>query len=285
MESIKVVQVNGVNIDSSIEFSVEYMGVHRSFVFMPYNDYINQKISLINPEDIHKSDMIVAYQSLANNSQEIYYIKVFFSALYFSNRMTIESERKHMFLEEVKERYMPFILKAEKQSNLIDDIIEDIEKHYQKIANPFTKNLSLDGFWSIDSIIRDSWYIKLGESEMSSDDFERYLTRGYGDDLLDSYDKRFIFVPHTTYIYVNASTKEYVKRINELICSESYFGHKIKSVMRLYYEVFQIHCNTNMTIITLSTILETLLLGKDEDNQRKKVSVRAACIIFDGLDI
>ena len=79
-----------------------------------------------------------------------------------------------------------------------------------------------------------------------------------------------MFKPYIAYIDVKESIKNNVTRLNKLVCSESYMGHKLKSVMRLYYEVFQIHCNTNMTIITLSTILETLLLGEDEDNQRKK---------------
>lgn len=35
--------------------------------------------------------------------------------------------------------------------------------------------------------------------------------------------------------------------------------------------------------MTYATILETLLLGADESNQRKKASVRAACLVCDEL--
>lgn len=81
----------------------------------------------------------------------------------------------------------------------------------------------------------------------------------------------------------NILDKVYV--FNLMINKGDNLGNKLKSAMRLYYEVFMIYTNMNLSIITLSTIMETLLLSKDEDNQRKKVSVRSACIICDEMEI
>lgn len=57
---------------------------------------------------------------------------------------------------------------------------------------------------------------------------------------------------------------------------------KLKSALYLYYDILDLKINETMTTIIIATIFETLLLSDKESNQRKKVAVRAACLIADG---
>ena len=71
-------------------------------------------------------------------------------------------------------------------------------------------------------------------------------------------------------------------KIQERIHQKDLYASKLFSVFSIYYSVLRNFSNIEQECISLCTILESLLLGKDEDNQRKKVSVRAACLIADG---
>lgn len=259
---MKCMQINGILIDKEVSFTARHNGNEYFFTYMPYSKYKEHKFSLLNQDIIEQCETVVVYTSMGNNSIEVYYIKIFISLLYFAYRIDIEEKRK-AFL------------------NIPQDILE---RHYKQRESPVMKNWNIRGFWSEDNIEHIHWCIKLGKHEMSCDDFESYLSRCYGQDLCDSYDNRYKFEPYVQRIYLNNNILKKVDIFNFMINKESILGNKLKSAMRLYYEIFMIYTNMNLSIITLATIMETLLLGKDEDSQRKKVSVRSACIVCNGLE-
>lgn len=267
---MKCMQVNGIIIDEEVEFVATHEGREYLFKLVPYLKYVQYNLDLINPEIIGKCGTVVVYDSMGNNSMEIYFIKIFISLLYFAYRIEVEEGRKKSYIVKSRE-YFP-------------DASEDVlEKQYQTRESPVIKNWNLRGFWNEDYIDDIHWCIKLGKYEMSCDDFESYLSRCYGGDLCDSYDKRYIFIPKVQRISINEGILKTINVLSSMIQKGDAFGNKLKSAMRLYYEIFMIYTNMNLSIITLATLMETLLLGKDEDNQRKKVSVRSACIICDEM--
>lgn len=265
---MKYIQINGVTVSESIDFFVVYNELTFKFSFISYSEYEMKRKSILNPDDINKCDMVVEYSSMGNNSIEVYYIKIFLSILYFAYRIDIEEKRKEKFFSE--EREYGF-----------DNAF--IYKKYLENESPVTKNWNTRGFWNIDYIENIHWCVKLGRTKMDSDDFESYLSRAYNDNLCDFFDQRFIFRPYRQEIKINDEIVKHIEILNDMINVGDVMGNKIKSAMRLYYELFMVYTNMNLSIITLSTIMETLLLGKDEDNQRKKVSVRAACLVCDGM--
>lgn len=254
MNIYKAIQINGIVISEEIGFSVIYKNIECVFRFVPYAVFRESSLKFINSDVIGECDTVVIYSSMANNSQEVYYIKICLAIIYFANRIVGERE-------------------PEKALG-------------RTIEKPFVSDCNLNGYWDKEGSINDnSWYIKLGQKGITYDDFESYITRAYGDDLDDSYDKRYVFSRQSTYVDVDICLKETLTKLNRMILEDNDMCRRIKSVARLYYEVLSPHCNVNVSIIVLATILETLLLGEDENNQRKKVSVRTACIIYDGYDL
>lgn len=269
---MKCMQVNGIKIDKEIRFKVVYNELEYVFVFMPYSSFIEYQFKFLNPDIIKNCGTVVVYSSMANNSIEVYYIKIFISLIYFAYRIQIEDRRKELFFATVRGYY-----------NDISE--EDLEEEYKKSESPVTKNWNLRGFWNEDCIENIHWSIKLGKNKLSCDDFESYLSRGFGSDLDDSYYKQKIFVPYEQVIKIDNNFQQKTGCFNSMINNGNKIGNKLKSALRLYYEIFMINMNMNLSIVTLATILETLLLDKDEDNQRKKVSIRSACIICDGMGV
>ena len=227
---------------------------------------------MINPDEIKMCDTVVVYKSMGNNSIEVYYIKIFLSLFYFAYRIDAEKKRKESFIIQEREYFF----------NAPEEILE---KKYKMNESPVIKNWNGRGFWTKNYIEPIHWYIKLGNNNMSSDDFESYLSRAYGTDLCDSYDRRYKLEVYAQRIEISDNILLKVNDFNAMINRGDVSGNKLKSAMRLYYEIFMIYTNMNLSIITLSTIMETLLLGNDEDNQRKKVSVRSACIICDEMEV
>lgn len=285
---MKVIQVNGIIIDKKIQFKAKRDEWVYDFTFMPYDCFINENYELINEQEIKKCETVVVFDSMGNNSIEVYYIKIFLSMIYFSYRIDIEQKRKNQYFCELHSEYAELIDIVQKGKMQVEEkcLFEDIkfQNYYKKYEGAVTKNWNTRGFSNGNYIEDLHWHIRLGKREMDNDDFESYLSRAYGYDLCDSYDRRYVYKPTIQQIDITDNMRKIAKDINRLINDGSISGNKMKSAMRLYYEVLMIYCNMNLSIITLSTILETLLLGKDEDNQRKKVSVRAGCIVCDGLE-
>ena len=266
---MKCMQVNGILIDKEVKLIVTHDGKEYLFIFMPYSIFKRYNMYLINPEEIEECNTGVVYTSMGNNSIEVYYIKTLISLFYFAYRIEVEEKRKELYFASEREYLF--------QSS------EDILEKYKERESPVIKNWNIRGFWNENYIEDIHWCVKLGRNEMSCDDFESYLSRCYGGDLCDSYDRRYIFKVDVQRISISQKFLENMNILITMIQTGGTLGNKLKSAMRLYYEIFMIYTNMNLSIITLATIMETLLLGKDEDNQRKKVSVRSACIICDEM--
>ncbi|MDD3415867.1 MAG: HEPN domain-containing protein [Lachnospiraceae bacterium] len=266
---MKCIQINGLRIDSKIRFVAKHGEYEFEFIFCPYSEYLKIQNKFINPYDIEECKTVVIYSSMGNNSIETYYIKVFISMLYFAYRIQVEEQREKKFYSDPLYSTLG---------------VQMMNERYRKHESPHVKNWNLRGFWNDGYINNIHWCIKLGKNEMTCDDFESYLTRAYGGDLCDSYDTRYLFWSKDEEIEVDDELIDIIGTLNGMINEESEFGNKLKSALRLYYELFMIYSNMNISIITISTILETLLLGEDEDNQRKKVSVRSACLLFEHME-
>lgn len=128
-----------------------------------------------------------------------------------------------------------------------------------------------------------------GKNPLSNDNFERWLTRAYGSDLDELYNRRdrleHVIQLNDVQIDVNDGLKKYVDLISLKIIKNDLYANKIMSSLILYYGLLCDFQHPEQNDISFCTILETLLLGKDEDNQRKKAACRAACIIANGLSI
>lgn len=75
-----------------------------------------------------------------------------------------------------------------------------------------------------------------------------------------------------------------VNDITKLLLYNNKLSRKIQSSLNLFYYVLP-QTNIDLSIIYLSTILETLLLENSNKNIKKKVSVRAACLIHNNEEI
>lgn len=178
---MKCMQVNGILIDRDVKFTIVHNGLEYVFIFIPYSMFKQQDISLINPEIIQECDTVVAYNSMANNSLEVYYIKILLSVIYFSYRISVEEKQKDLFI--LKEKL-----------HFPEEVLEGItEKRYRKKESPVTRNWNVRGFFNECGIENINWCVTLGQNELFCDDFESYLSRAYGSDLCDSYDNRFKF--------------------------------------------------------------------------------------------
>lgn len=211
---------------------------------------------------------------MGNNSLEVNNIKIFVSLLYYACR--IENEQK------MHEKYM-----QEKESRCSERNCceEGYGKWYNKYERSLIKNWNIRGYFTPNDGIRHlHWRVKLGQNRLSDDDTDCFLSRAYGGELCDSYDRRGHVDNSDVEINVTDSLIQIVNELNEYINGDSACSRKLKSVLRLSYDTLYIYSNIDSSVISIATIFETLLLGKDEDNQRKKVSVRSACLLNDQMD-
>lgn len=262
MPIVKALQINGIEFSKEIEFCIDLRLADDTidkfgFLFMPYSLFDKYDIDFINKGDISpESDAVVVHKSMANNSKEVYYIKILISVIAIANRMT----RTGVNL-------------------LIDDEVS--------ILKDLPRNWNLQGFFDKSTVIHiNNVAASIGPNEITGDSFDSYMTRAYGSGLCDFYDRRYIFDKrlHTLGVKVDDCFKANALKINEYINGEDKFGKKMKSALRLYYDTLMEYTDIDSSIINMATIFETLLLSHDESNQRKKVSVRTACILFDGED-
>ncbi len=130
---MKSIQINGIRINKRIRFKAKSKDMTYVFEFWPYSEYLVQKGLFINPNEIKECGTVVVYNSMADNSIEVHYIKIFISMLFFAYRINVEEIRKNNYL--------------------IDPINalftgESILKNYQETENPLVKNWGIRGFWN-----------------------------------------------------------------------------------------------------------------------------------------
>ena len=153
----------------------------------------------------------------------------------------------------------------------------------------YFQNYMLNGFWNKSGaeprIEPAFWYVKLGQTAPTNDDYDMWLSRIYGTNQQDAFfrrdglEKRDMLLGT---VEIDETFCNVLHEIQERVHQKDLYASKLLSVFSIYYSVLRNFSNSEQECISFCTILETLLLGKDEINQRKKVSVRAACLIADG---
>lgn len=271
-------------------FSVQIKNVN--IYFFPYDTFQ----SVVNPDDFVNLKEMVVCDSVAvieacfHNSLEVQLIKSAISMAYFSNRIAI-SEKSEKNMEERENQEIENFLKQLQ--------IDKKEKKYNEIKNKmkekdaahtsYFQNYMLNGFWNqsgAESRIEPAfWYVKLGQTAPTNDDYDMWLSRIYGTNQQDAFLKRDGLEKRDMLlgtVEIDETFCNELRKIQERVHQKDLYASKLLSVFSIYYSVLRNFSNSEQACISFCTILETLLLGKDEDKQRKKVSVRAACLIADG---
>lgn len=241
----KFVPINGLKLND--ELILEFDG--HKVLLMPYEKFVsNFKNDIININEINVCDTIAAYNTKLHNTLEVVKIKEIISLFFFAYRL--------------------------KETDKFEK-----DKEY-KIGNEFLDTYILNGFWNDKREIKGLvWDVSLGNIKISKENFDAYLTRGFCKNLNLEYTMQYKFYPKNIILNVDELLIEKTNIILSKIKLDDEYSKKLKSVLRIYYDVLNGYSLEN-TIIIYSTILEVLLLDKDESNQRKKVSVRGSCIIF-----
>lgn len=259
----KILCIHGIEITGFIQLELFYMGVKISIALVPYTDFIKEynEDELINNEDLVVCDIVVIITNCCNNTIEIQAIKIVISALYFAKRMCASEKRFDKYYK--------------------NKIVPSVSSYHD-----FFCNYNIDGYYNADGIEDASWYVNIGRHPLENDDFERWTTRIYGCNLTDSYDRRDGLERRwKVRISVDDDYRMCLDKILKKINGTHQYAKKLCTIFKLYYEVLCDFKNPDYTVILYCTIFEMLLLGKDEDKQRKKVSARAACITANDLKI
>lgn len=267
----KYIPVNGlkINIDLSIPIVIEERIINEKFLnvlrIQSYENYLKSSSKLINKYDIEPCDSIISYSSQRHNTMEVMNVKILISALYFAKRMLSESKIEENYIRENMKWYKS---------------IEIARKYFMKEDNQFFKNYAIHGYFDEDGHIEDTyWYITLGNKRLTKDDFDRSLSRGYSNGLWDEYNRQINRKFPTIFLKIDDGFINKLKMIIDRVNDEDEYSKKIRSALRLYYNVLY-EDDIEQSILTYTTILETLLLRKQESKgQKNKVANRAACIV------
>lgn len=288
LKNYNCICVHKMKISDSFRVQIKNVNVY----FFPYDTFQ----SIVNPDDFVNLKEMVVCDSVAvieacfHNSIEVQLIKSAISMAYFSNRIAI-SEKSEKNMEEREKQEIENFLKQLQ--------IDKKEKKYNEIKNKmkekdaartsYFQNYMLNGFWNQsgaeERIEPAFWYVKLGQTAPTNDDYDMWLSRIYGTNQQDAFfrrdgiEKRDMLLGT---VEIDETFCNVLHEIQERIQQKDLYASKLLSVFSIYYSVLRNFSNSEQECISFCTILETLLLGKDEDNQRKKVSVRAACLIADG---
>lgn len=269
---MKYIPINGLKFDTN--FSLYWFGIDNKrvieFQFLTKEYFDKHHRYLCNYSEDDKYDSVVAFLSQYHNSYEIQAVKSMISLLNIVDRIQNTNKRFQNFAEENQD---------------VDDNI--IKKIFNQNESDFWKNDSLyEGYFdNSDSIVTNVWNINLGKTPINRDYFERFSVRYFDDDCIDEYDAQYNPIFSCKKIFVNQGMLDKYAQIFELIYTGKETYKKIQSVSYLYFDILNLYRNSNLAVITMATILETLLLKKNEKDQRKKASVRAACIIADDMPI
>lgn len=288
LKNCNCICVHGMKISNSFSVQIKNVNIY----FFPYDTFQ----SVVNPDDFVNLKEMVVCDSVAvieacfHNSIEVQLIKSAISMAYFSNRIAI-SEKSEKNMEERENQEIENFLKQLQ--------IDKKEKKYNEIKNKmkekdaartsYFQNYMLNGFWNqsgAESRIEPAfWYVKLGQTAPTNDDYDMWLSRIYGTNQQDAFFKRDGIEKRDKLlgtVEIDEPFCSVLHKIQERIHQKDLYASKLLSVFSIYYSVLRNFSNIEQECISFCTILETLLLGKDEDKQRKKVSVRAACLIADG---
>lgn len=228
-----------------------YVSIYTKNQFKKIKD--DNIINFFNDFEGDEYNLVLLYNTLQNNSEEIYYIKVILASLYFAKRLSsecIQFESSAIFY------------------NIIENFYKNKSNQYTQLRAP----------------------IKIGIKAADKDSYNESISRLYGIHLEGEYaghirylDNFNIRNSHLFIDYNDSFDYEYNKILNKLNDSSNYSKRMI-SAFRLYFDTIPEY-DLEKNILSYGTIFETLLLENDESNQRKKVSVRSACLLCDELDL
>lgn len=271
----KILCIHGIKITDFIQLELLNENLGINIMLVPYDDFVKEynEVDLINTEDLAACDTVTIVSDCCNNTIEVQAIKTVISVLYFTKRMCASEKCYKDCYNSYKEWYKD------------DNICKKIMLSNVTMYHDFFHNYTLDGYYAGSTIENASWYVNIGRYPLENDDFERWATRIYGGNLTDSYSRRDGMERRSKIIIeIDDNYKKYLHKIMEKVNGTDQYAKKLGTVMRLYYEVLCDFKNPDYTVILYCTIFETLLLSKD-DNQRKKVSARAACITANDLEL
>lgn len=248
-----------------------------SINFLTYAEYLNIN-SIINKNDIKECDLIAEFSSLSHNTLEVENLKILLSAIYFADRMSNTHEIKSKFIESMLSYSVPLCNNKEETLNYI-------EKLYVATKNEFFDIYNLAGYRDNNNIIKSLyWYISLGNLKVTNDNFDRFISRSFSSNLDDEYIRQSKFEVNSAHVNVDDTFINYLNSILKRLHDTDEYSKKIKSALRLYYSVLY-ESDIEQTILTYSSILETLLLQRNETKYQKvKVSNRCACIIANNMN-
>lgn len=262
----KAIPICGISIldmpgDKSIEFAltrningVNYTSKYNIVTKKQFKDiYSSDGFKFFNKFEYEEYDIVVLYESLKHNSEEIIDIKYVLTSLYFANRLIcedIEFESCEVFYNISEEWY------TNKESDFI------------QLRVP----------------------IKIGPKQADKNNYNESISRLYGMDLEGEYANHnrylstFSFRNSKLFIQYNEKLQSEINNICNKLNDNSDYSRKIKSAFRLYFDTIPEY-DIDKNIISYGTVFETLLLERDEDNQRKKVSIRTMCLLCEGLSL
>lgn len=266
INTLKAIPICGISIlgnekNSCLEFKFKKNTDDESYYFDSViltkesfeNVCSNERLRFYNEFDSDNYDSVIMYRSLGNNSEELNYIKYILTSLYFANRWAnedIEFESSEIFI------------------NTPDEFYRDKSGDITPLRIP----------------------IKIGPNPANKNHYNESINRLYGIDLGLEYDGHNRYLELFPYrnqkldIEISDNLKYRINQISGKLNDGSDYSKRMLSAFRLYFDTIPEY-DIEKNIVNYATIFETLLLGNDEDNQRKKVSARSACLLCDKLGL
>lgn len=262
-QNSKIICIHGIQLTEFIPIALLHNNHKINITLVPYSEFISEykQNDFMNGNELVECDIVAIISSCGNNTLEVQVIKTVISALYFAERLSASVKRTRSIYSEYRR---PNVMQY----------------------HDFFLNYTIDGYWDDECINHGSWYVNIGKKPLDNDSFERWLTRVYGTNLAESYNRRDGIERRCNKILISVQDdfKECLRSIMEKINGTDQYAKKLRSALRLYYEVLCDFKNVDHMVILYSTIFEILLLEKKESSQRKLVAVRAACITADNLE-
>ena len=265
---MKYLPINGITFSQDFKlFWYDINGRLMEYTFLSKEGFEKEHGILMNYEETDMFDCVVMYKSQNHNSYEIQAVKSIISILTIVDRMICTNKRYDNYLN--NNPHWP---------------IELLEKDFIENESDFWANERLnDAYYNNDScIVSNTWNIAFGNVVVDKNNFERYTVRYFDYACVEEYERQRPADLACKRIEIGQEHIEKYTDIIELIESKKENYMKIHAASYLYFEILNLQKNSNLSVITLSIMFETLLLKKSESNQRKKVSVRAACIVANG---
>ncbi|ADZ84322.1 HEPN domain-containing protein [Cellulosilyticum lentocellum] len=147
----------------------------------------------------------------------------------------------------------------------------------------FKQVMLIDAYHTNGGCRRTECAIKIGDRAFDENDFELTIPKYYTS-IEDNYNSIVSPLSYLEDMSINENISDTVEKLFLRIILHDKVANSIRSALNLLYSNLT-YTNLDTVIPTYATILETLLLGKNESNQRKKVAIRSACLIADSANI